>query len=145
MRRSILIALVPCLAFAAVVASTSGRPRGPLHRCGFRPWHGLSQQHEFSYGLGGRFGYKIAFARSPVWLLPEIGGHFMVGPDAQAGNVFGGAGLGLDGIVQPNVFAHLGLGFIGNSLLGPSTDVGVGVDCGSHASSASAWPWPTTP
>jgi hypothetical protein len=67
-----------------------------------------------------------------MWLLPEVGGHFMsFGSSTEfghAGAVFGGLRLGFDGLVQPNAFAHLGAGFVGGSELGPYTDVGVGVD-----------------
>ena len=45
-----------------------------------------------------------------------------------AGEVFGGLRFGFDGVVQPNVFAHLGLGFVGASDIGPYADLGVGVD-----------------
>jgi hypothetical protein len=42
--------------------------------------------------------------------------------------VNGGLRLGFGRIVQPNAFAHLGLGFVGDSRLGPAADIGGGLD-----------------
>lgn len=131
MRRSLLLGIVPSLALAAVLTSAREAHAGPYLGIDLDLGTAFQSQIDFSYGLGGRFGYKLYFEGAPVWLLPEIGGHFMSfgsGLPSHAGSVFGGARFGLDGVVQPNVFAHLGLGFVGGSELGPNTDVGVGID-----------------
>jgi hypothetical protein len=132
MRRSLLLGVVPCLVFAAALTSAREAHAGPYLGIDLDLGTAFQDNVDFAYGLGGRFGYKIYFAGAPVWLLPEIGGHFMSFGAAtefgHAGAVFGGLRFGFDGVVQPNLFAHLGAGFVGNSDLGPYTDVGVGVD-----------------
>ena len=135
MRRSLVLAAVSSLAVATVrLAVPREATAGPYLGIDLDLGTAFRRQVDFSYGLGGRFGYKIHFP-GPFWLLPEVGGHFMsfgsnngLGEFSQAGNAFGGARFGLDGFVQPNVFAHLGIGFVGASQLGPSADVGLGVD-----------------
>jgi hypothetical protein len=106
---------------------------------------------DFSLGGGGRLGYRFGIPGSIVYLQPELGGHYMrfglnsqnVGYDG-AGILNGGLKLGLSGIVQPNIFGHVGVGFMtynslttttgtGNTYtdtgyLGPAADVGVGLD-----------------
>jgi hypothetical protein len=133
MRRSLLLGLVPCLAFAAVLTSNREAHAGPYLGIDLDLGTAFQDKVDFSYGLGGRFGYKIYFRGAPIWLLPEIGGKYMsFGSDANqfghAGAAFGGVRFGFDGIVQPNAFAHLGLGFVGDSDLGPYADVGIGLD-----------------
>lgn len=133
MRRSVLIGVLPCLAFAAVLASAREAHAGPYIGADFDLGTAFQNRVDFSYGLGGRFGYKIYFPRTAVWLLPEVGGHFMsFGPNPgvfdHAGKIFTGVRFGMRGVVQPNVFAHLDLGFVGGSDLGPAADIGAGVD-----------------
>ncbi len=126
---------LPSLAVAGVLALSADAQAGPY--LGLDLDLGTAFQHnvDFSYGLGGRFGWKIYFPGVPLWLLPEVGAHFMsfgsgrdAGEFTESSSVFGGARFGFDGLVQPNVFAHLGVGFVGAGELGPHTDVGVGVD-----------------
>jgi hypothetical protein len=132
MRRSILLGVVPCLVAAAALTSTREAHAGPYLGVDLDLGTAFQNQVDFSYGAGARFGWKIYFAGAPVWLLPEVGGHFMSFGTAteidHAGAAFGGLRFGFDGIVQPNLFAHLGLGFVGDSDLGPYADIGVGVD-----------------
>jgi len=132
MRRSLLIALVPCLFVAASLTATREAHAGPYLGIDLDLGTAFQDQVDFSYGLGARFGWKLYFAGAPVWLLPEVGGHFMSFGSAteigHADTAFGGVRFGFDGIVQPNVFAHLGLGSIGGSDFGPYGDVGVGLD-----------------
>jgi hypothetical protein len=132
MRRSLLLGVVPVLAFAAVLTSGREAHAGPYLGIDLDLGTAFQDRVDFSYGLGARFGWKFYFAGAPVWLLPEVGGHFMNfgGSDqiGQAAAGFGGLRFGFDGIVQPNIFAHLGLGYVGNSDLGPYTDIGIGLD-----------------
>jgi hypothetical protein len=131
MRRSLLLGVVPCLVAAALVSSPREAHAGPYLGIDLDLGTAVQDKVTFAYGLGGRFGWKIYFAGAPVWLLPEVGGHFMsfgtATEFAQAGSAFGGVRFGLDGIVQPNIFAHVGLGFVGPDF-GPYTDIGLGLD-----------------
>lgn len=135
LRRLFFRAVAPCVAFAAVAASSSVAHAGPYVGVDLDLGTAFQNSVDFSYGLGGRLGWKIYFPGAPVWLLPEVGAHFMsFGPNraatefSETGSVFGGARFGLDGIVQPNIFGHLGLAFIGGDELGPHADIGLGVD-----------------
>ena len=132
MPRSILLGVVSCLAVAAALTSVREAHAGPYLGIDLDLGTALQDRVDFSYGLGARFGWKIYFQGAPVWLLPEVGGHFMsFGPATEfghAGAAFGGVRFGFDGIVQPNIFAHLGLGFVGESEIGPYADAGVGLD-----------------
>ncbi len=132
MRRSLLLGIAPCLALAAVLTSAREAHAGPYIGLDLDLGTAFQDRVDFSYGLGGRVGYKLYFEGTNLYLLPEIGGHFMSfgseGEFTHAGAVFGGVRFGFGGIVQPNVFAHLGLGFVGSSELGPHADIGVGVD-----------------
>lgn len=148
MRRSFLAAaIVPALAFAAVsLVNTREAAAGP--HLDFDADLGAAFQSapanrvDFSAGGGLRLGYRFGFHDSPVWIQPEIGGHYMhlgfndLGGYDYAATVNGGIKLGLQGIVQPNAFAHLGLGILGSTdgygnssgFLGPAFDVGLGLD-----------------
>lgn len=136
MRRSLVLGVASGFAAAAfVLAAPREAKAGPHLGIDLDLGTAFQRQVDFSYGLGGRFGYKIHFPGNFFWLLPEGGGHYMrfgtgnsLGGFAQAGEVFGGVRFGLGGLVQPNIFSHLGLGFVGNSQIGPAADIGVGVD-----------------
>jgi hypothetical protein len=153
MRRSILVGLVPALAFAAVsFAGAREAHAGPT--IGLDLDLGTAFQTptdktrvDFSLGGGGRLGYRFGIPGSIVYLQPEIGGHYMrfglnsdsVGYSG-AGILNGGLKLGISGIVQPNIFGHVGVGFMTYSsltgantytdtgYLGPAADIGVGLD-----------------
>ncbi len=147
MRRSFLVGLVPVLAFAAVsFASTREAHAGPIIGLDFDLGTALnSNGGDFSTGGGLRLGYRFGFRGSWLYVQPEIGGKFMafgvgdsnaLGYD-HAGIVNAGLKLGLSGIVQPNIFGHLGLGILayndgsGNGdsgYIGPAADVGAGID-----------------
>lgn len=133
MRRSFYSAtLASCLALGALVISEREAHAGPYLGVDLDLGTAFQNNVDFSYGLGARFGWKCYFAGAPIWILPEVGGHFMSFGSAtefgSVGNAFGGLRIGFDGLVQPNLFAHAGVGYVGNSTLGPYTDVGVGVD-----------------
>ncbi len=153
MRRSFLLGLVPALAFAAIsFASTREAHAGPTIGLDLDLGTALQSRNnqtdvDFSLGGGGRLGYRFLIPYSIVYLQPEIGGHYMrfgfnsqnLGYDS-AGVVNGGLKLGLSGIVQPNIFGHVGLGILSYNTLqanntytdvgyvGPAADVGVGLD-----------------
>lgn len=146
MRRSFLLALVPGLAFAAVsFASTPEAKAGPVIGLDLDLGTALNpNQVDFSAGGGLRLGYRFGIPGSWLYIQPEIGGHYMrfgfnsdsVGYD-YAGIVNAGLKLGLSGVVQPNIFGHLGLGILGynatgngdtSGAFGPAGDVGVGLD-----------------
>jgi hypothetical protein len=148
MRRSFLVAtLVPALAFAAVsLASTKEAHAGPKvdfdADLGMAFQNGTPSRVDFSAGGGLRLGYRFAIQGTPLYLQPEIGGHYMrLGFDNPSGydyaaTINGGLRFGLSGPVQPNVFAHLGLGILGwqtgpdesSGYIGPNADIGAGID-----------------
>ena len=153
MRRSFLLGLVPALAFAAAsFTSTKQAHAGPHLDLDLdlgtalqsRGAQGAQQTAvDFSLGGGARLGYRFGIPGSIVYIQPEIGGKYMrfgfnsgaIGYDS-AGILNGGLKLGLGGIVQPNIFGHLGLGIMSYNIsptesqgyLGPAADVGAGLD-----------------
>jgi hypothetical protein len=149
MRRSFLVGIVPALAFAAVVSSTKEAKAGPHLDLdldlgtAFQSSNSNVSRIDFSGGLGARLGYRFNIRNSWVYFQPELGGHYMhfgfnssaIGYD-YAGTVNGGLKVGLQGIVQPNIFGHVGLGilayntdrFNSQGYLGPAADIGAGLD-----------------
>ena len=135
MRRSALVVVLPLLAFAATFAPSKKAHAEPIIAIDLDLGTAFRRQVDFSYGLGGRFGYRVHFPVTSFYLQPEVGGHYMsfgndnaLGYYDHAGTVNGGLRLGFGRIVQPNAFAHLGLGFVGDSRLGPAADIGGGLD-----------------
>jgi hypothetical protein len=149
MRRSFLVGLVPCLAFAAVVASTKEAAAGPYLGLDLDFGTAFATRAnatavDFSAGGGARLGYRYNLPGTYLWLQPEVGGHYMrfgfnsayTGGNDYAGTLNGGLRAGLQGLVQPNAFAHLGLGFLGTQIsstedrlfFGPNFDIGAGLD-----------------
>jgi hypothetical protein len=150
MRRSFLaVSIVPALAFAFVTfTQTKEAAAGPTVDLNLNLGTALNQAGnqssvDFSVGGGLGLGYRFMFPGSYVYLQPEITGSYMrfgfnsneVGYD-YAGILNGGLRLGLGGIVQPSVFGHVGVGFLGFNVsphesdgqLGPELDVGLGLD-----------------
>lgn len=145
MRRPFLVGLVPVLAFAAVsFASTREAHAGPVIGLDLDLGTAFQNQVDFSVGAGARLGYRFGIPGSWLYLQPEIGGHYMkfgfnadnIGYDF-AGIVNGGLRLGVQGVVQPNIFGHVGVGIMGYvtdpngdsvGYLGPAGDVGAGID-----------------
>lgn len=148
MRRSFLLGLVPALAFAAVVASTKEAKAGPhldldLDLGTAFQADANRSRIDFSGGAGARVGYRFNIQRTWLYIQPELGGHYMnfgfnsasLGYD-HAGTVTVGGKIGLQGIVQPNLFGHLGLGILtydtsstsSRGYIGPAADVGLGLD-----------------
>lgn len=153
MRRSFLpatAALVPALVFGAITfgsareAAASGTTIDLDLNLGtaFNSGRGGPSQVDFSVGGGGRLGYRFNIPQSYVYVQPEGGIHYMrfgfnnpIGYD-YAFTLNGGLKLGLQGVVQPNVFGHLGFGALGfgdghggsQGYLGPALDIGAGLD-----------------
>jgi hypothetical protein len=147
MRRSFLVGLVvPALAFAAFTfGQTKEAAAGPIIGLDFDLGTAFQNRAsdvssvDFSAGGGVRLGYRFIIPRSYIYVQPEIGGHYMnFGFNSQqlgyesAGTLTGGLKVGLTGIVQPNVFTHVGLGFMSfngqSGEIGPDFDIGVGLD-----------------
>jgi hypothetical protein len=149
MRQSFLFGLIPAVAFAATIAVTKEARANP--HLDFDLDLGTALQSapnqervDFSFGGGMRLGYRFQIIGAPVWIQPEVGGHYMrfgtnssdLGGYDYAGTLTGGVRLGLQGIVQPHVFGHLGLGFLGFAVdpntvqgyVGPAGDIGFGLD-----------------
>ena len=150
MRRSFLAAaVIPALAFGAIIlgstreAAASGTTIDLDLNLGtaFQARANGRSQVDFSVGGGGRLGYRFNIPQSYVYVQPEGGVHYMrfgfnnpTGYD-YAFTVNGGLKLGLQGVVQPNVFGHLGFGALGYAVpggsqgyLGPALDIGAGLD-----------------
>lgn len=154
MRRNILVGLVPALAFAAVsLTSTKQAFAGPHLDADLDFGTALQTRVpnqtavDFSLGGGARLGYRFGIPGSIVYIQPELGGKYtkfgfnsgLIGYD-YAGVINGGLKLGLSGIVQPNIFGHVGLGIMGyndscvngfcttSGYLGPEADIGAGID-----------------
>jgi hypothetical protein len=156
MRRSFLaVSIVPALAAFAFVtfAQTKEAAAGPTLDLDLNLGTAIqspgvanaSSRIDFSLGGGAALGYR--FHLGPwLYLQPEVGGHYMrfgfnsqdIGYD-YAGTLNGGLRLGLSGVVQPNVFGHVGAGFLGYNTvvgtrpatvfeLGPEMDLGLGLD-----------------
>lgn len=150
MRRSFLAAaIVPAVAFAAITfGSTKEAAAGPTIDLGLNLGTafqtGYVSHVDFSLGGNAAVGYRFNIPRSYVYVQPEVGGGYMrfgfnstgVGYD-YAGTLNTGLKFGLQGLVQPNAFAHIGVGFLGWSAgqsgvttgyLGPEMDIGAGLD-----------------
>jgi hypothetical protein len=151
MRRSFLVAtIVPTLAFAAVMfGSVKEAAAGPTLDLNLNLGTAFqtgpaTTNIDFSVGGGVGFGYRFNIPRSIVYLQPEVVGEYMkfgfnsnqIGGYRYAGDIKTGFRAGLQGIVQPNVFGHLGLGFLGRPIglnttelsIGPQMDIGLGLD-----------------
>lgn len=135
MRRFALLGLLPAFALTAILTSTTNAHAEPVLGVDLDLGTAFQRQIDLSLGAGGRFGYRFHFPVTSFFLQPELGGHytsFGSGNDLayfdHAGTAFGGLRLGFGHVVQPNFFAHLGLGFVGQSRLGPAADIGGGLD-----------------
>jgi hypothetical protein len=92
----------------------------------------------YTAGFGLRAGWRFDFG--PVWLLPEIGGGYVVErfqsslEGAHVGRFVAGARIGWSRVVRPElcfepaVFAHGGGGWYDSELHGPAYDVGLSLD-----------------
>lgn len=150
MRRSFLAAtVIPVIAFAAVTlgsakeAAASGTTLDLDLNLGTAFQSNGVSNVDFSAGGGARLGYRYNIPQSYVYVQPEGGIHYMrfgfnsasLGYD-YAVTINGGLKAGLSGIVQPNVFGHLGFGALGYSVgpntthgyVGPALDIGAGLD-----------------
>lgn len=95
-----------------------------------------------SIGAGGRLGWRFDFG--PVWLQPEVAGHYTsflnaANTDSSASGgsihvvrVLGGARLGgaglISGVIEPALFGHAGYGWFSSRTKGTAFDVGFALD-----------------
>lgn len=108
---------------------------------------GATAGDRFTAGIGARFGWR--FDVGPVWLQPEVGGHYTaitpIGCDGCRRSTFpstkdaarflggvrlGGSGL-ISGVIEPSIFGHAGYGWLlsfESELTGPAFDVGFALD-----------------
>jgi len=132
MRRSLLAAPAACLAAAFVLASPR-EARAGFHVGGeldAASTFGAPAGHGNGFGFVGQLGYR--FTLGPVFLSPEAQGSYLVFPyrDAGAGSalhatrVLGGARFGLSGLVQPALYGHAGIGWLGSDRNGRAFDGG---------------------
>jgi hypothetical protein len=135
MRRSALLGFLPAFALTAILTSTTHAHAEPVIGVDLDLGTAFRRQVDLSLGAGGRFGYRFHFPVTSFFLQPELGGHYTsfgsgnaLGYFDHAGTAFGGLRLGFGHVVQPNFFAHLGLGFVGASQIGPAADIGGGLD-----------------
>jgi hypothetical protein len=133
MRRSVLAASAACLAAAFVLVS----PREA--RAGFyvggefdaASSFGAPEGYNQGFGFVGQLGYRIGLG--PVFLAPEAQGSYLAfpyradtgtGPALHATRVLGGARFGLGGLVQPQLYGHAGVGWLGSDRNGRAFDGG---------------------
>ena len=129
MRRTFLIAFAPCLAVAAVLATPREARAGVYLGAEFDGGTMLAAPKgaKTGYGFGGTLGYR--FGLGPVFLQPEAKGQYLVFPFDMADTLhttrilFGGR-FGLGSMVQPQIFGHAGIGWLGSGVDGPAFDVG---------------------
>jgi hypothetical protein len=135
MRSSAVLGVLPAIALTAILTSTTKAHAEPVIGVDLDLGTAFRRQVDLSLGAGGRFGYRFRFPVTSFFLQPELGGHYTsfgggneLGYFDHAGTALGGLRLGFGRFIQPNFFAHLGLGFVGASQLGPATDIGGGLD-----------------
>lgn len=135
MRRFALLGFIPAFALTAILTSTTQAHAEPVIGVDLDLGTAFRRQIDLSLGAGGRFGYRFRFPLTSFFLQPELGGHYTsfgrgndLGYFDHAGTAFGGLRLGFGRFIQPNFFAHLGFGFVGDSRVGPAADIGGGLD-----------------
>ena len=129
MRRSLLVGIAASLAAAAVIAAPREARAGFLLGAEFDAGTQVSNAGSSGngYGFVGILGYRIKLG--PVFLQPEAEGSYMVFPESlgtlHATRVTGGGRFGLAGLFQPALFAHMGIGWLGEGRNGRDFDVGL--------------------
>jgi hypothetical protein len=97
---------------------------------------GLPAQNRFGGGVTGLLGYR--FHLGPAFLGTEVGGGYMLFDSGSSdvrfhpARAFGGVRFGVGRTVQPQIYAHLGYGWLGGlaelDLKGYTADAGVALD-----------------
>lgn len=140
MRRSSLLPVAFFLALACVLLGGAREARAGVSLSaelnGGMTFKGLPQQNRFGGGITGILGYR--FNVGPAFIAPEAGGGYMLfdaGSDYvrfHPARAFGGVRFGVGRIVQPQIFAHLGYGWLGGlsdlDLKGYTADAGIALD-----------------
>ncbi|MFT3764614.1 MAG: hypothetical protein QM820_03715 [Minicystis sp.] len=130
MRRSMIVGFAAGLAAAFVLASPREAHAGFFLGAEFDAASAIDQPGaSIGYGFVGAAGYRISLG--PVFVQPEAQGSHMVFPASDgvgeaphATRVMGGARLGLARMVQPQLFGHAGVGWVGDGINGRAFDAG---------------------
>ncbi len=131
MRRSIVAGSAACLAAAAVIASSREARAGFFVGGEFDAASPIDapQSYKNGYGFVGQLGYR--FGLGPVYLQPEAQGSYIVfpldaalAPTLHTTRIMGGARFGLSGMVQPALYGHAGIGWLGEGRDGRTFDGG---------------------
>ena len=137
MRSRILLGLVPCLAAGLAVGLSSGEASANGLSIGIDPNLGLMGGYGAGTGAGiaGRLGYRFGAGPRRHWrgpfVTPEVGFEYMsfLGPTQAISNenFFGGLRFGWSSrFVEPQLYAHLGLGLTNEQIAGFRTIQGGG-------------------
>jgi hypothetical protein len=133
MRHTFLLGFAPFLAAAAILAAPREARAGVFLGADFDAGTMLSPPPgaKSGFGFGGTVGYR--FGLGPVFLQPEATGQYLVFPFESADalhttRVLGGGRFGLGAMVQPQIFGHAGVGWLGSGVDGPTFDVGFALD-----------------
>lgn len=130
MRRSILTVAAAAFTFAVVAAPREARA-GVYVGGQFDAASPINAPAGYGsgYGFVGQLAYR--FKLGPVFLQPEGQGSYMVfpvddgnSPSTHATRAMGGARFGLGSLVQPTLFGHAGMGWLGKGVDGPAFDGG---------------------
>ncbi|APR86583.1 Hypothetical protein A7982_11932 [Minicystis rosea] len=130
MRRSFLVGFAACLAAFAVVAAPKKAHAGFFLGAEFDAASAFDQPGaSIGYGFVGTLGYRIGLG--PIFLQPEAQGSHMVFPVSDgytdvptSTRILGGARVGLGRMVQPQLFGHAGVGWVGDGINGRAFDGG---------------------
>lgn len=140
MPRSSPLRVASSLAFALALLGGVGEAQAGVSLSaelnGGMTFQGLPVNNRFGGGVTGLLGYR--FHLGPVFLGPEIGGgymHFDSGASYvrfHPARAFGGVRFGVGRTVQPQIYAHLGYGWLGGladlDLEGYTADAGLALD-----------------
>lgn len=139
---TVLCGLAACLFTSSSRAESSGHAAVDLDL-------GASMRRGVTIGAGARFGWRFDFG--PVWLQPEVAGHYTHLPryecplceprptSIHAARILGGVRLGGSGLIskaiEPAIFGHAGYGWLKfahagqpGDTAGPAFDVGFALD-----------------
>jgi hypothetical protein len=130
MRRPIPLALVTCLAGAAVLAPPRTARAGIFIGAEFDAGQGIAMPTGMhaGYGFIAALGYRIGVG--PLFLQPEAQGGYLTfptdpGQSLHVARVLGGVRLGLGGIFQPAIYGHAGVGWLDPFTTGRALDAGL--------------------
>lgn len=128
MRRTLLVGIAASLAVLAVTIAPREARAGLFLGAELDAATQVSNATSGNgYGFVGILGYRIKLG--PVFLQPEAQGSYMLFPQSSftthATRVTGGGRFGLSGLFQPALFAHMGIGWLGEGRNGRDFDAGL--------------------